>query len=55
MLSLGESDNLKIMNSIKLVAKMKYSKSLNNVIVFENDIYVLNIFELFIKFSNNIF
>jgi len=51
------SDNFKeCRTGIELVSITKYSESLNNVVVFENDIYVLDVFGVIYKNSpNNIF
>ena len=51
------SDNFKeCITGIELVSSTKYSESLNNVIVFENDIYVLDVFGVIYKnLPNNIF
>jgi hypothetical protein len=51
------SDNFKdCKTGIELVSSTKYSESLNNVIVFENDIYVLDVFGVIYKnLPSNIF
>ena len=51
------SDNFKdCISGIELVSTSRYSKSLNNVIVFENDLYVLDVYGVVYKNSpDNIF
>ena len=51
------SDNFKeCRTGVELVSSTKYSESLNNVIVFENDIYVLDVFGVIYKnLPSNIF
>ncbi len=48
---LGSENFKECKNGIELISSTKYSESLNNLIVFENDIYVLDVFGVIYKNS----